>query len=290
MRNLSPQKWMELIPDSTPICKIKIPGTHNSGAGPNTAKSISKMINFAAQCHGLDIKEQINQGIRYVDVRLKLDNECLNIYHGMIKYNSSFSKVLQDISNFLRENPSEAIFMRIHREDSDIKARRKNISDEQFMSNLVNYLRQYENIIYTNENPNPTLGEVRGKFMIFDMRHVENPQAYSPYKIYKMVKQSEYKLKSTRQGIQNKVSCVKEGMSESIRQDGELFVNEVNSVGSVPVMSFIPSPKRMAEIMNNEVEKLLMNRIPFQGVLMFDFPEISNSGRLIEMVYEQNFT
>lgn len=142
-----PEKWMSFIPDNIPLNNLKIPGTHNSGAGNNPyKKSMGKFANFAAQCNDLDIPTQFRRGIRYIDIRLKLEaNDDLYIYHKIVKYNFTFSDVLKEISNFLDENPKECIIIRLHREDGDPGGTfyRKNISDEKFINTVVNNLKEF---------------------------------------------------------------------------------------------------------------------------------------------------
>ena len=298
MELLHLEKWMSFLPDSIPICKIKIPGTHNSGAGENPSNPLSNIVNFAAQCHTMSIEQQIYNGIRYIDLRIKLDRpDQLNIYHGYVKYNQNLNDIFAILQNFLTTNPSEAIFLRFHREDSGSE-RRKKISDDEFMNIFISHLDRYSHLFYNfldNKsveclNSNPTLNEIRGKIMFFGVFHVENPQIYTnQYKMFPIMKYTSYSLKCNKNGIEEKIKAVREGFEKSLENDGYIFVNEVNAVGSLPVISSIPYPKRMAETINKEIEDLLQTKPNFQGVLMFDFPELTPSGKLIETVINLNF-
>jgi len=83
-----------------------------------------------------------------------------------------------------------------------------------------------------------------------------------------------------------KLQAIEFGMSESVTCE-QLYVNETNAVGSIPVLAFIPNPMRMAQQINEEVERLLDRE--FRGVIQMDFPERTESGELIEKIIAANF-
>lgn len=328
--NYPANKWMSFVDDDIKISQLRIPGTHNSGAGSNPKHAFSKAIQFAAQCHTFDINSQLEMGIRYIDIRLKLDSDSnLNIYHGLIPYSLSLIDVLQIISNFFERNPTECVFVRLHREDGDPGGfeYRKSVSDEAFVGTLVNQLDQFVeiekkkrqlsiqvdsinhdlcNIIYNEPDDNPNLGNVRGKIIFFGIRHVVNLDVLrnSPYRFREIKKQADFKLKCNDHDIERKKTSILTGMVESMskEQESSLFVNEVNAIGSSTFFKFIPYPRKMAEIMNPFIEtvltKLTREKLQtgqnnqendFQGVLMLDFPEISKEGTLVPLIIAQNF-
>ena len=66
--------WMGALPDAFPMCKLSIPGTHDSGArfgGPD----------FHTQ--DLDIPAQLRQGIRAFDIRLQEKDGKLGVFHSI---------------------------------------------------------------------------------------------------------------------------------------------------------------------------------------------------------------
>lgn len=358
-----PEKWMSFIPDNIPVSNLKIPGTHDSGTGcvPYN-KIMNKMISFAAQCQDLDIPTQFQHGIRYIDVRLKCEkNGDLYFYHKILKYNVTFSDILNEISKFFDKNPSECILMRLHREDGDPGSKYHNdkISDEYFIDNVVKNLTEfsdrerqkrinereqmrpnsnrnnenensieedsddeYLSAVYNEEDDNPVLGKIRRKIMLFGIFHIADTELLesAPFKFHKIFKQAEYKLKCNEEDINEKIEYIKDGFQKSKSEEFKnyLFVNEVSALGSIRFLSFIPNPRKMAEIMNTKIESILIQlnkdkkRIlnssennnnedennneniiddcenDFQGVLMFDFPEISKEKKLIELVYSLN--
>jgi len=93
-----------------------VPATHNSGAV--FFKSVKHCIPWGwAKCQHLTIMEQLNNGIRCLDLRLKLvrdssDNSHYQIVH-FFESSYSFMDIMNDIGTFLKENPKETVFVMI---------------------------------------------------------------------------------------------------------------------------------------------------------------------------------
>jgi 1-phosphatidylinositol phosphodiesterase len=96
------------IPDDILATALSVPGTHNSG-------SIGGLFGFA-QTQDLDLNDQLNAGIRFLDIRLAQLQDNLFVYHDMVYMGKSYTNILNICSNFLGEHPSETIFMSIQEE------------------------------------------------------------------------------------------------------------------------------------------------------------------------------
>ena len=72
--------WMQQIEGQTPICKISIPATHDSGALLGGA---------ALQCQDITIREQLENGIRGFDILYKQSQTRSWVY--IIVYNTRIS-------------------------------------------------------------------------------------------------------------------------------------------------------------------------------------------------------
>lgn len=146
--------WMDTILDDTRLSNLSIPGTHDTmsdGPGGDIARTQAKSLN-----------EQLNLGIRFLDIRTRVTNGSLALHHGPIFLNKMFGDVLLESIDFLKKNPSEVIFMRIKQEHSSVL-------DTEFVNILNSYLEcePYSSYIYRGENKqNPTLGEMRGKIVV----------------------------------------------------------------------------------------------------------------------------
>ncbi len=79
------QDWMGGLPDSIELRRLTIPGTHDSGArfgGPWT------------ECQNTTIAQQLQSGIRFLDVRCRITNGSFAIHHGAAFQNMMFGDVL----------------------------------------------------------------------------------------------------------------------------------------------------------------------------------------------------
>ena len=145
--NHSLTDWMSSLPDSRSLAEITIPGTHDSGATVN---------NSLSKCQNLSIAEQLSIGVRFLDIRLKLQNDQLNVYHGIISQKLNFTQVMESCTSFLSEHPDEVILMSIKQEDDN---------NAGFPAAIANVIAQNPDLWYT-ANKLPTLGEVRGKIVL----------------------------------------------------------------------------------------------------------------------------
>ena len=66
-------RWMKGVPDSRSLAHMSIPGTHESCA-------LRVLLN--ACCQTLSIAEQLNQGVRFLDIRCVNDKNQFSIAHG----------------------------------------------------------------------------------------------------------------------------------------------------------------------------------------------------------------
>jgi len=106
--NGSHADWMKSVPDDRRIVCMTLPGTHDS---------LALYGGDLSQTQSLNIPQQLEAGIRFLDVRPCLNKRGkLPIYHGIMYQHVDFEQVLNDITNFLREHPSEGVFMRIREE------------------------------------------------------------------------------------------------------------------------------------------------------------------------------
>ena len=100
--------WMQDIEDNRLVCKMSIPGTHDTGAytGTGWVKTQDK-----------NIEQQLNSGIRFFDIRLVHQNGVLKLCHGSHIFDTTFvGDVLKTTAEFLKEHPSETVIMTIKRD------------------------------------------------------------------------------------------------------------------------------------------------------------------------------
>ena len=149
------KNWMGFISDNKSISELSIPGTHDTMAN----YELTHMVRTQA----MSLQAQLESGIRYIDIRCNYTNGKFNINHGIIGLKYDFDYVLNVVTNFLKENPTESIFMRIKQE-------RSNKSGQEFDLKLREYVNKYYKYFWQNSThiTNPKLGDIRGKIVILN--------------------------------------------------------------------------------------------------------------------------
>lgn len=162
--------WMSLYPDNYPFFKLLLPGTHDSEA----LDFVSGVILSASfyECQETHIADQMNKGVRALDIRLTPRDNGLWVNHGGGKTNTEFRLgILNPILNFLSANPTETIVMMVNIENSSDTA-----TFNRRFSEIMNTPRYYDKLVPSVDR-NTTLGDVRGKLILItrrDMRRVLN--------------------------------------------------------------------------------------------------------------------
>lgn len=147
------------IKDSTYLSEINIAGTHDS------ATAYVAMENMA-RCQDKTIAEQLEMGIRLLDIRLTKKGEEFYLVHAIADCYSdeaktkrlTFGEVLADCKSFLKGNPDETVII-------SIKQDRGLINRWFFPPFYDKYIRGDESSWYLS-NAVPTLGECRGKLVL----------------------------------------------------------------------------------------------------------------------------
>ncbi|CAI6250559.1 unnamed protein product [Periconia digitata] len=164
-------RWMESLPSNLPLSALSIPGTHNSHTHYRGLPSV--------RCQVSSIKVQLENGIRFLDVRVQpshaTDTQKKDLYlvHGAfpisltgVKY---FAPILETCYAFLAANPSETILLSLKREGVG------SATDEHLAAILENhYIAPNPSRWYTG-NRIPYLGDVRGKIILVRRYDIQKP-------------------------------------------------------------------------------------------------------------------
>ena len=145
--------WMAALPDSRSLAEITIPGTHDSGATVNLLGGLF----VQSKCQNLSIADQLNSGVRFLDIRLKLESGKLNVYHGIVSQNLNLDQVLSDCKAFLAAHPGETILLSI-RDEAE--------SDSADFANAIATAINQDSSMWYITNRMPKLGEARGKIVL----------------------------------------------------------------------------------------------------------------------------
>ena len=279
--DFNPSEWLKSVNGSKKIFSLSIPGTHETCArhgGPLT------------ECQTWSVEEQLLNGVRYLDIRCRHISDVFMIHHGLVYQQLSFGSGVRDVCiNFLKEHPTEFIFMQIKEEYKATNNTRT------FSETLQSYIDDYEEYFYLREK-SPTLDQVRGKIVI--LRRFD--PVYSPQGNYLKFQDNAIFTSSTTitARIQDcyvvttlfdrstKWDHVYQILNESVQNKDEdkLFVNFGS--GTSPLCF----PYAVADYITPKIGYYLEVTMPnaFVGVIMFDFID-SYYNNLIEILVKRNF-
>lgn len=153
--------WMRELKDEIPLSALSIPGTHNSATSHIAPPSV--------RCQAVSPKEQLENGVRFFDVRLQpqypndASKEELILVHGAfpisLSGNKYFRELIRDVEDFLNRNPSETLIISLKKEGTG------NATDEQLSRIIRDHYAKPDSRWFTEPRV-PKLGEVRGKIIL----------------------------------------------------------------------------------------------------------------------------
>ncbi|KAH6718943.1 phosphatidylinositol phospholipase-like protein C [Leptodontidium sp. MPI-SDFR-AT-0119] len=137
------ESWMGKLKDETPLSALSIPGTHNSPTHHTALPSV--------RCQAVGVKEQLNNGVRFLDLRVQPENPDDLSKDGLILVHSAFPISLTGtnetvIVSLKREGVGKATDQQLSR---ILHTHYANDTDRWFIQNRI-----------------PTLGESRKKVVL----------------------------------------------------------------------------------------------------------------------------
>ncbi|MFB7410354.1 phosphatidylinositol-specific phospholipase C [Streptomyces sp. NPDC056202] len=259
-RAATTQDWMSGHGDPTPLQKLTLPGTHDSGArfgGP------------WSECQNTTIAQQLAAGIRFLDVRCRVTGGSFAIHHGASYQNMMFGDVLVACRDFLAAHPSETVLMRVKQEYSSD-------SDATFGAVFTDYLdnRGWRPLFRIGDTL-PTLGEARGKVvLIADNGGLPGLKWWDGGAIA---------LQDDWNALPNaKYPKVEAHYRKAVEQPGKLYINFVSTSASLP-------PRWNSDNLNPRVHGFLEGTAATWkglGITVLDYPN-TRSG-LVESLIRHN--
>ncbi|KAI9844413.1 MAG: hypothetical protein M1837_005614 [Sclerophora amabilis] len=161
--------WMRDLKDETPLSALSIPGTHNS---PTCHRALPSV-----RCQAVGVREQLDNGVRFLDIRVQPESpddpskDGLILVHGVFPISLTGNKYLRDLVNevsaFLDQNPSETVIMSIKREGPGKH------TDQQLSRILKDHYAHDVNRWFTAPRI-PDLGEARHKMVLMRRFTIED--------------------------------------------------------------------------------------------------------------------
>ncbi|XPS74915.1 Phosphatidylinositol diacylglycerol-lyase [Ascochyta lentis] len=170
------RNWMAALPDTLPLSAISIPGTHNSHTYYKALPSV--------KCQSVDIKTQLENGIRFLDIRAQpvhasdAGKKHMYLVHGAFPISLTGPKyldpILETCYSFLAAHPSESILVSLKREGVGSS------TDEHFARILQDHYIGPNASRWHTEPTIPYLGRVRAKLVLL-RRYSTAPSATSMF-------------------------------------------------------------------------------------------------------------
>ena len=146
------------------LCDMLLPGTHDSST---YRFAEAALVTNWAQTQTFTIYEQLKGGIRYLDIRVSNEKHDGKVYCSHKFFTIPFQEVVNDISRFIHENPSEVVVLSVEDDEgsSQLEEAKKSA-----MSTLGNFFTD-------SVNGDETLGELvaQGKNVLYAVGHKCGP-------------------------------------------------------------------------------------------------------------------
>ncbi|MCX5392143.1 phosphatidylinositol-specific phospholipase C [Streptomyces sp. NBC_00094] len=253
--------WMAAHGDGTALRQLTIPGTHDSGA---------RYGGLWTECQNTTIAQQLDSGIRFLDIRCRVTGGSFAIHHGASYQNMMFGDVLVACSAFLAAHPSETVLMRVKQEYSEE-------SDATFRAVFDDYLdaRGWRSLFRIGDGL-PLLGEARGRVVLLADNGGLPGVRYGDGSLFDI--QDDYMAEPF-----GKYPKIEAHFRKAIAQPGKLYVNYVSTAAALP-------PRWNADRLNPRVHSWLdgaeaAGRTGL-GIVPMDYPN-TRSG-LVEALLRHN--
>lgn len=163
--------WLSMVRDDAKVCKLSIPGTHDSMTGMGFYTPIIKYFsNIMAISQVSTFSEQMNCGIRFFDFRPVVaidtlaknpeDRQILRLAHGFTEVNVSLEQSIDWMQQFLKEHPTEFFIVKIQADNG--------MESQQNWTTLLNKvlsLEKYKGLFLESWRPDLTVADMRGKIL-----------------------------------------------------------------------------------------------------------------------------
>lgn len=240
-------EWMRSIDNKTLLNDLSIPGTHNTLARYG--------VGSLGVCQTWSLADQLNGGIRYLDIRIRHFNDTLPIHHEQLYQHESLSSALKDCVSFLSAHKSETILLYLQRE---YKAENNQKTLEEL---VMFFLNEHKGYVWEGKSRRsiPTLGEVRGQIVVI----TDIPLSVGLQKSYCLREDSE----AWYIGAFESYKSFYERKKKHLKSKGDTF----NRVAFSGTSYFLPTPSQIASNINPMFLSDLSS-FSFVGTVLFDFP------------------
>lgn len=144
--------WMSALSGNRLLSHMTVPGTHDTCA---------RYGGDLVECQTKTLREQLDAGIRFVDIRCRHIEDVFTIHHGSVYQHINFGAGVRDVClQFLADYPRECIIMSVKKEYTEVDCNRT------FEQTFDWYLEGNRSSWYLGDTT-PQLDDVRGKIVLF---------------------------------------------------------------------------------------------------------------------------
>ena len=163
--------WLSMVRDETKVCKLSIPGTHDTMTGMGFYQPLLKYVfNQTAISQVSTLEEQMACGIRFFDIRpvVSIDTlatdpaekQILRLTHGISELDVTFEETIDQLQRYLKQHPSEFFIAKLQADNGW-----ENQNNWTVLLHKVLSKPKYQGLFVDNWHPGITVGEMRGKIL-----------------------------------------------------------------------------------------------------------------------------
>ena len=159
--------WLSMVRDETKLCKLTIPGTHDTMTGMGFYQPVLKYIfNTTAISQVSTLEEQMNSGLRFFDIRPVVSTDTiakkkiLRLTHGISELDITFEWTIDQLQSYLKAHPTEFFIVKLQFDNG--------FEDQKDLYTLLSkvlHMSKYQGLFVDNWRPNITVGEMRSKIL-----------------------------------------------------------------------------------------------------------------------------
>ena len=274
--------WMQYLSDDLYLSELTIPGTHDS-----CTENIA--LGFVMRCQDTSISEQLENGYRYLDLRVAVDEgedgDSIKLVHNFANCHTEgnlfsgylhLQDVTADLYKFLQTHPKETVIVNIKIEDDD-----HSVSDIQKL--LEDEIIPNKDYWYYDEDI-PTLGEARGRIVLATRFKDEAGTGHTglnmiwedqdnrtvadiPYELYVNDSYRYWIQDRYNYDVKDKYDAVVDGLENCEADENTFFLNFVSTSGD----GKIGHPKGYARTLNELLMEYDLKSKTSYGIIIVDF-------------------
>ena len=159
--------WLSMVRDETKVCKLTIPGTHDTMTGMGFYQPVLKYIfNTTAISQVSTLEEQMNSGLRFFDIRPVVSTDTiakkkiLRLTHGISELDITFEWTIDQLQSYLKAHPTEFFIVKLQFDNG--------FEDQKDLYTLLSnvlHMPKYQGLFVENWRPDITVSEMRGKIL-----------------------------------------------------------------------------------------------------------------------------